>query len=189
MNDINFQSCASLGTFTGYRQFTGTTCGLYDCSDGFTLEGTWSGFKISNSNVFSFGASGTLIKKGTSTLFNNRLYIDMNLSIATGSKICDFQDSNLSSNKLLQVVNCLVKVNGVIDPTTTIATFPNISPFSAKSYFTNNIGVKNSFNEPYGLKTTNLYTYTDDAAAATGGVNVGEVYIESSTGYFKTRLV
>ena len=188
MNDVNFQSCSSLGTFTGYRQFTGTTCGFYGCSDGFTLEGTWNGFKITNSNVIGFGSSGTFIKKGASTTFNNRLYIDLNMSVATGSKICDFQDSNFASNKLLQVVNCLVKVNGVIDPNTTSATFPNISPFSLKAYFTNNIGVKNSFNEPYGLKTTNLSNYANDAAAASGGVEVGEVYVETSTGYFKTRL-
>jgi hypothetical protein len=188
-NDVNFQSCAALGTFNGYRQFTATTCGFYGCSDGFTLEGTWNGFKITNSNVIGFGASGTFIKKGASTSFNNRLYIDLNMSIATGSKICDFQDSNFASNKLLQVVNCLVKVNGVIDSTTTSATFPNISPFSAKAYFTNNIGVKNSFNEPYGLKTTYLATYANDTDAATGNIQLGEVYIETATGYFKTRLV
>lgn len=188
INDVNFQSCASLGTFNGYRQFTATTCGFYGCSDGFTLEGTWNGFKITNSNVIGFGASGTFIKKGASTSFNNRLYVDLNVSIASGSKICDFQDSNFASNKLLQVVNCLVKVNGVIDPATTGVTFPNISPFSAKAYFTNNIGVKNSFNEPYGLKTTNLSNYANDAAAASGGVEVGEVYVETSTGYFKVRL-
>ena len=86
-------------------------------------------------------------------------YLDLNLSLPIGAKICDFQESNFVSNKLLQVVNCLVKINGVIDPSTTNATFPNISPFSVKSYFTNNIGLKNSFNEPYGLKTTNLSTY------------------------------
>jgi hypothetical protein len=189
LNDVNFQSCAALGIINHYRQFTATTCGIYGCSDGFTLEGSWNGFKMVNTNAFSFGASGTLIKKGATTSFANRLYLDLNLSLPIGAKICDFQDSNFVSDKLLQVVNCLVKVNGVIDPSTTNATFPNISPFSAKSYFTNNIGVKNSFNEPYGLKTTNLSTYANDTAAAAGNVQVGEVYVEITTGYFKTRLV
>ena len=188
-NDVNFNNCSSLGIFTGYRQFTATTCGLYGCSDGITLEGTWNGFKMTNSNVIGFGASGTLVKKGSSTLFNNRLYLDLNISIATGSKICDFDSTNFAVDKLLQVVNCLVKVAGVIDSTTTGATFPNITPFSSKSYFTNNIGLKNSFIEPYGLKNTNLSNYANDAAAASGGVEVGEVYVETSTGYFKTRLI
>lgn len=188
LNDINFQSCASLGTLNHYRQFTATTCGIYGCSDGFTLEGAWNGFKLVNTNAFGFGAGGTLVKKGLTTSFANRLYLDLNLSLPTGAKICDFDASNFSSDKLLQVVNCLVKVNGVIDPTTTAATFPNISPFSPKAYFTNNIGIKNSFNEPYGLKTTNMTTYATDVDAATGGIQIGEVYLETSTGYFKTRL-
>lgn len=188
LNDINFQSCASLGTLNHYRQFTATTCGIYGCSDGFTLEGAWNGFKLVNTNAFGFGAGGTLVKKGLTTSFANRLYLDLNLSLPTGAKICDFDASNFASDKLLQVVNCLVKVNGVIDPTTTTSTFPNISPFSPKAYFTNNIGIKNSFNEPYGLKTTNMTTYANDADAATGGIQIREVYLETSTGYFKTRL-
>lgn len=143
-NDVNFISCASLGTFNGYRQFTGTTCGFYSLSDGLTLEGNWSGFKLTNSNVIGFGASGTLFKKGTALVFSNRFYIDLNLQVATGSKICDFADANFTNNKSLQVVNCYTKVNGIVDPTTTAVTFPNISVFSAKAYFLNNIGISNS---------------------------------------------
>jgi len=145
-NDVNFQGVtgSSLGILNGYRQFTGTTCGFYGLSDGLTLEGIWSGFKLTNSNVIGFGASGTLFKKGTTTSFTNRFYIDLNIQIATGSKICDFAEVNLVNNKSLQVVNCYNKVNGIIDPSTTAITFPNITPFSAKSYFVNNIGITNS---------------------------------------------
>jgi hypothetical protein len=188
MNDVNFIGCASIGKLKGYRQFTGTTCGIYNCSNGFQVSGNWSGFKLTNSNVINFLSGGTLIRKDVDTLFSNRLYLDVNFSCQTGAKICDFLDSNFASNKLLQVVNCLVKVNGVIDSATTAATFPNITPFSEKSYFTNNIGIKNSFNEPYGLKTTNLSTYANDSDATTGGIQIGEVYVESITGYFRTRM-
>lgn len=153
-NDVNFQGVtgSSLGTFTGYRQFTGTTCGFYGLSDGLTLEGNWSGFKLTNSNVIGFGSTGTLFKKGTSTLFSNRFYIDLNLQIATGSKICDFSEANFSNKKSLQIVNCYVKIGSdVLDNTTvpnittvTALIFPNISPYSPKSYFLNNIGIKNT---------------------------------------------
>lgn len=192
LNDINFQGVtgSALGVFNGYRQFTGTTCGFYGLSDGLTLEGNWSGFKLTNSNIIGFGASGTLFKKGASTIFNNRLYIDLNIQVATGSKICDFAPANFTNDKSLQVVNCYAKVNGVIDPTTTASTFPNITETSSKAYFVNNIGVKNSNITPYGMSTANMLTYADDTVAAAGGiVQVGETYIESSTGYFKTRLV
>ncbi|MES2864080.1 MAG: hypothetical protein V4666_08180 [Bacteroidota bacterium] len=191
LNDVNFQGVtgSSLGTFTGYRQFTGTTCGFYSLSDGIILEGNWSGFKLTNSNVIGFGASGTLFKKGTATVFSNRFYIDLNIQVSTGSKICDFADTNFTNDKSLQVVNCYTKVNGVINDGTTGSTFPNITPYSAKSYFVNNIGIKNSNNMPYGISTTNLQVYANDAAAASGGiVQVGETYIETSTGYFKKRL-
>lgn len=189
INDVNFNSCSSLGTLNSYRQFTGTTCGFYNVSDGLTFEGNWSGLKLTNSNVINFGSTGILFKKGTATLFSNRFYIDLNLQISTGSKICDFTPTNFTNDKSLQVVNCYVKVNGIIDDTTTNITFPNITPYSAKSYFVNNIGIKNSNNMPYGITTINMQTYADDTAAASGGiVQIGETYIESSTGYFKKRL-
>jgi len=189
LNDINFQSCASLGKFTGYRQFTGTTCGFYSCSDGLIFEGNWSGFKLTNSNIIGFGASGTLFKKGTATLFSNRFYIDLNLQVATGSKICDFAPANFTNNKSLQVVNCYVKVNGVVDPTTTNITFPNISETDIKAYFVNNIGLKNSYITPYGIASDNLLSYADDAGASAGGIiQIGQFYIETSTGYLRKRL-
>lgn len=191
LNDINFQGVAgsSLGMWSGYRQFTGTTCGFYGLSDGITLEGNWSGFKLTNSNIIGFGASGTLFKKGVSTLFSNRFYIDLNLQIATGSKICDFSESNLVNNESLQVINCYNKVNGIVDDATTSVTFPNITPYSPKAYFSGNKGIKNSNIIPYGINAEKLLTYTDDTAAASGGiVAVGDTYIESSTGYFKKRL-
>lgn len=190
LNDVNLQgvSGSSIGILNGYRQFTGTTLGFYNLSDGLTLEGNWSGFKLTNTNIIGFASTGTLFKKGTATLFSNRFYIDLNLQIATGSKICDFTPSNFTNDKSLQVVNCYTKVNGIIDDATTVVTFPNITPYDAKSYFVNNIGIKNSNNMPYGISTANMLSYADDSAAAAGGiVQVGETYIESSTGYFKVR--
>lgn len=190
LNDVNLQgvSGSSIGILNGYRQFTGTTLGFYNLSDGLTLEGNWSGFKLTNTNIIGFASTGTLFKKGTATVFSNRFYIDLNLQIATGSKICDFTPSNFTNDKSLQVVNCYTKVNGVIDDTTTAATFPNITPYDAKSYFVNNIGIKNSNQIPYGIDTTNMQSYTNDTTAAAGGIAIGQTYIESSTGYFKKRL-
>lgn len=191
VTDVNFQGVtgSSLGMLNGYRQFTGTTCGFYSLSDGIILDGNWSGFKLTNSNVVVFGTSGTLFKKGASLSFSNRFYIDLNIQISTGSKICDFLESNFINDKSLQVVNCYAKINGIVDDNTTSVTFPNITPYSSKSYFVNNIGIKNSNNMPYGINTVNMQVYADDSAAAAGGiVAIGDTYIETSTGYFKKRL-
>lgn len=190
LNDVNFQGVAgsSIGPLIGYRQFTGTTCGIYNMSDGFILDGNWSGFKLTNSNIIGFSATGKLFKKGASLSFSNRFYIDLNLQIATGSVICDFSESNFVNNESLQVINCYNKVGGVIDDSTTGVTFPNISPYSPKSYFSGNKGIKNSNIIPYGINASKLLTYADDTAAASGGVAIGDTYIETSTGYFKKRL-
>lgn len=188
MNDVNFVGCSSIGIINGYRQFTGTTCGMYGCASGFTLDGAWNGFKLTNTNGFGFGSSAKLFTAGATLTFTNRFYIDMNISLPTGAVIADFEESNFLSDKLLQVVNCLVKVNGVIDPSFTSSLFSGIDVFSPKCYFSNNIGVKNSFSEPYGIKSTNLKVCTDDANANSQGINVGEFYIETSTGYLKQRL-
>ncbi|MFW0737582.1 hypothetical protein [Flavobacterium sp. T12S277] len=188
-NDVNFENCSSLGVWDGFRQFTGTTLGGYGCLDGITFKGSWSGFKLTNSNIMGFGASGTLFKAGLSLVFSNRFYIDLNLQIATGSIICDFAESNFVNNESLQVINCYNKVAGLIDDTTTGVTFPNITPYSQKAYFSGNKGIKNSNIVPYGINAGKLLSYADDTAAAAGGVvAIGDTYIESTKGYFKKRL-
>ena len=187
-NDVNFVGCNSLGTIRGYRQFTGTTCGIYGCVSGFVLYGTWTGFKMVNTNVFSFGAMGKLFSAGTTLTFSNRFFIELNLSLPTGAVIADFTDANFSSNKLLQVTNCFIKVNGVIDPDYTPLLFPGITPNSAKSYFVNNIGLRNTPIEPYSMRGSNFKVCVDDLEAASQDVAIGEFYIEATTGYLRQRL-
>lgn len=189
INDVNFQNCSFIGKLRNYRQFTGTTIGIYGCNDGFLISGTWTGFKIANTSAFSFGVTGTLFKKDSDTIFSNRMYLDLNLSLPTGAKICDFSPSNFTSDKLLQIRNSMVKVNGNIDPSNTSVLFPNISAFDSKSFFGDNIGLQNSFDTPYGIDTINLSTYINDSAAAAAGLSVGKIYIESTTGYLKKRLI
>ncbi|MGZ9736553.1 hypothetical protein [Flavobacterium sp. GNP002] len=141
MNDVNFENCASLGKLTGYRQFTGTTNGFYGCQDGFQVSGNWSGFKLTNSNVLAFGASGTFIKKDTDTLFSNRVYLDLNLSFATGAKLSDFQESNFNGDELFQINNTLLRIGGVVDNANTALALPNISANNPKCRWTNCIGI------------------------------------------------
>lgn len=151
LNDVNFNG-GTLGVLNGYRQGTATTCGFYNLTDGLIFEGSWSGFKITNSNVIGFSATGTFFKKGSTTVFSSRFYADMNIQLVSGAKICDFQDSNIINKNSFQIVNCYVKIgNDVADnntlphvSTVTSALFPNISVYSNKSYFFGNNGIKNT---------------------------------------------
>ena len=153
INDVNFQSCASLGTLTGYRQFTGTTCGIYGCSNGFQLSGNWRGFKFTNSNVISF-LSGVLIKKDTDTLFSNRLYLDLNFAADTGAILSDFGGSNFASDELFQINNTLASLNGSKDATVnTPILLPNITPNDPKARFTNCLGITVSASKFQDLKS------------------------------------
>src|SRR5690606_7790416 len=102
-----------------------------------------------NSNVIGFADTGTLFKKGSELEFSNRFYIDLNLQLQEGAIICDFEEANFINDKSLQVVNCYTKIDGDIDDSTTSDTFPNITPYSDKSYFVNNIGIQNSNLNPY----------------------------------------
>lgn len=153
LNDVNFVGCSSLGELNGYRQLTATTIGIYGCSDGFTLSGAWNGFKITNTNIFGFGSSGTLIKEGTSLSFNNRMFLNLNLDLPTGAIITDLDATNFNSDKLLQINNTNVKLNGVLDDSNTPTLVPNITQSDARSYWSNNVGL-------YNTTTTNPPTLT-----------------------------
>ncbi|WP_337966776.1 hypothetical protein [uncultured Flavobacterium sp.] len=156
LNDVNFLNCSTIGTFNGYRQFTGTTCGIYGCSNGFILKGNWSGFKFTNSNVTSFLSGGTLIKRDTDTLFSNRLYLDLNFSCNTGAILSDFGPSNFASDELFQINNTLASYGGSKDAATnTPILLPNITPNDPKARFTNCLGIALSATKFQDLKSPN----------------------------------
>lgn len=145
-NVVNFENFASIGTLKGYRQFLGTTLGIYGCSSGFIIDGTWSGFKITNTNVFGFGASGKLFQAGPTLLFNSRFYAELNTSLPTGAILSDFSIGNFNSNKLFQLKNGQYTLNGSNDAVVnTPLLLPNISEKEDVAFFEGNQGISNSF--------------------------------------------
>jgi hypothetical protein len=149
LNDINFIGSASLGEINGYRQFLGTTLGIYSCSDGLTLSGTWTGFRLSNSNIFGFGSSGTLIKQGTSLSFSNRVFLNVNIDFPTGAVLSDLQPSNFTLDELFQINGSQVKLNSVINQNNADALLPNISANDKECLWTSNIGLPTSSTERF----------------------------------------
>ncbi len=156
---VNFNGCVSLGKQEGYRQGTWTTVGVYGCSDGLQLSGSWSGYKISNSNCFGFGATGTLFKRDTDTLFSNRVFLNMNVDLPTGAKLADFQPSNFSNNELFQINSSIAKLNNTLNIDNGALLVPNISPNDLKSLWVGNIGLPDSATEAYLESATVTGTY------------------------------
>lgn len=145
-NVVNFENFASIGTLKGYRQFLGTTLGIYGCSSGFVIDGTWSGFKITNTNVFGFGASGKLFEAGPTLLFNSRFYAELNTSLPAGAILSNFSIGNFNSNKLFQLKNGQYTLNGSNDAVVnTPLLLPNISEKEDAAFFEGNQGISNSF--------------------------------------------
>lgn len=159
---VNFNGCKSIGKQKGYRQGTMTTVGFYGCADGLQLSGTWNGYKISNSNCFGFGATGTLFKKDTDTSFTNRFFLQANIDFPTGAKLCDFQASNFTLIELFQINSTIAKVNGVININNALALVPNITANDSKSLWVGNIGLPNSADEIYVENLAVTTTYTID---------------------------
>lgn len=189
INVVNLENFADLGELNDYRQFLGTTIGIYGCSDGLTLSGTWNGFKITNTNCFGFGSTGTLFKEGTTLLFNDRMYLDVNINLPTGAELVNLDNANFGSTGLLQINNSYVKLNSTVDASiNTPLLIPNIAPNDSKCLWANNLGITNTILMPSGINTGNLSSYADDTAAAGGGIEIGEVYINSSNGALQSRL-
>lgn len=142
VNDINFQDCSSLGKIKGYRQVTGHTIGMYNCSDGLIVSGTWNGFVISKLHVRNFASTGTLFKKDTDTTFSNRFSLGVNISGNSGFKIADFDNTNFTKDETFQLDDCTIEVDGVISAANTPSLIPNISPNDPKCRWVNSTGIQ-----------------------------------------------
>lgn len=191
---VNFSGCKSLGIIDGYRQGTCTTAGLYGCADGLQLAGVWNGFKITNTNIFGFGAAGTLFKKDVDTTFANRFFVNINADFPTGSILTDFTSSNFLSNELFQINSSIVKVNSIINSDIANTIIPNLSANDNKCLWIGNIGLPDSAQENFvdttisgtyqvdWLKDTFFLTMTGDTTFTernlpASGKNTGEIKI------------
>ncbi|RTY80670.1 hypothetical protein EKL97_10420 [Flavobacterium sp. LS1P28] len=149
MVTVNFEGCKSIGKLKNYRQGTGITIGFYGCADGLMLSGTWTGFKLTNTNCFGFGATGTLFKKDVDTYFSNRLYLEINADFQTGCKLADFEASNFSLNELFQINASILKYNGTINDANATAVIPNIKANDVKCLWRSNVGLPDTALEKY----------------------------------------
>lgn len=152
-NDINFDNCSSLGNLKGFRQFTGQTIGIYNCANGLKLSGAWNGFVMTKLHVRGFANTGTVFLKNTDTTFSNRFSLGINISGVSGYKILDFDNTIFSRDKMLQLNDCTVEVDGVIDESNTLSVIPNINENDARCKWVNSEGLKLTAVDYFDIKS------------------------------------
>lgn len=140
LTNFNFIGCTSLGIIDNYRQALWSVVAVADCTDGVTLEGTWSGGVALLTTIIVDAVtpfSGTLLKKGSGLVINGSVRSDMNaLGLAAGGSICDFGPSNITLDTGFLMDG--VRVNPASD------SFPNMPESSVKANFTNCVGTPNT---------------------------------------------
>lgn len=190
LNVVNFENCDSLGELTNFRQGLWDNIGVFSVKDGLTLSGTWSGgFRSDLTIVRNFGIAATvstLFKAGTDLLFKSRFWTDINADFKAAGSLSNFDAVNFATSNLYQIKGAQVTRGGIIDDAQNYT--GTITAFDVVSDWQGNNGIPNSNLHPYGITTDKMDVFANDVDAASGGVQVGQVYIESATGYFKTRL-
>ena len=85
-----------------------------------------------------------LFKAGAGLVINSRFLTDINADLGTLAPLLDFADSNFSMFNSLQLIDCIISRNGVIDSSNTTI-YPNITPGSSYSKWKNNVGLPNTY--------------------------------------------
>ena len=159
---INFNDCTSLGEIDNYRQGLETGTGRFGGTPNLILSGAWiGGYFIETSIVRSLtDGSYSLYEEGTAFTMASRFRSNQNIDLNTTVAFFDFQPSNFTNPSTIQLDNCIVTRNGVIDAGDA-TTIPNIAQSDIASIWRGNVGVSNTFiGGSLGLSTEVATTIT-----------------------------
>jgi len=160
LNKFNYIDCTSLGDLHNYRQGLELNSGRFGGSPSLTLHGTWvGGFRVSTSISRNMSDTTTepLFKAGTAFVMNSRFLTDMNVDLGTLQPFLDFSDTNFPNPSTLELVDCLITRDGVVNPQDTNIT-PNILASNLSSSWVGNNGIMNTFVGGEAVITTEIET-------------------------------
>lgn len=132
--------CTSLGSISNYRQFFMGGCGFYNVKDGLTMNGSWSGLVLTDSNVLGTDAF-TLFKEGTSLTFDGSIRSNANFGASAGSLnvasvFMDFDEANILTDGGVALDGFRTSVTDAM---------PNLPSSSIKVRYQNNIGISDTY--------------------------------------------
>ena len=143
---VNYNNCSSLGTIDNYRQGFESVTGRFGGKPELELKGVWLGGYSVKSSVVRFLVDGaySLFKAGAGFSMASRFRTDVNVDLNATVSLLDFTNSNFPNPSTLQLKDCIVTRNGVLNASDS-STLPNISKTELASWFTGNSGIGNTF--------------------------------------------
>lgn len=154
---VNYNSCTSLGTIDGYRQYFESGTGRFGGSPELTFDGAMNGARISTSIARALSAGTNLFKAGGSLTFSGRFVTDINCDLAATGALIDFSAANITNNESLILDGAFVTRAGVLNASDTTI-YPNINHESIKSKWKNNTGLPNTNKYISGTISTEVLT-------------------------------
>lgn len=148
VNKINFNSCASLGYLSGFRQGLELQTGRFGGTPTLELRGVWSGYRVTTSIVRSIANSPSqpLFKAGTGAdalSMSGRFLTDMNVDLGGNAPFADFAPANFTQNNVFRCNGMTILRNNVL-ATDDSVTMPNIGAQDNEAKWQNNEGLSNT---------------------------------------------
>jgi len=147
LQEVNFNSCSSLGYIDNYRQGLEFDTGRFGGSPQLELIGAWTGgYRVSTSLVrgLDAGFTGSLFKAGTAFVMQSRFLTDFNVDLPATGNIFNFAPVNFPNPSTLELNACIITRNGVCMPEDATI-HPNISAEDLSCSWVANQGVPNTY--------------------------------------------
>ena len=158
LNKVNFNNCTSRGYLDGYRQGLENGCGYFGGTPEIEFRNPWvGGYRIDTCIARGMSNFTSLFKAGTGFDFNGRIKLSINLDLPTTGAFIDFSASNILNDESLELSDCRVTRNGVINTSDTTI-YPNIDNKSVKCIWSDNVGIPNTTKYIRSAITTEVTT-------------------------------
>ena len=158
MNKVNFNNCTSRGYLSGYRQGLENGNGYFGGTP--TLEFRSSmvgGWRTATCIARGMSNFDSMFKAGAGFTFAGRVAISINCDLPATGALVDFSASNIDNDESLELFDCRVTRQGVLDASDTTI-HPNIDHTSVKCLWGNNAGLPNTTKYIKGNITTEIET-------------------------------
>ncbi|TNE75031.1 hypothetical protein EP331_00245 [bacterium] len=143
INKCNFNSCTSLGSLNGFRQYLENGTGRFGGTPELEFIGEMNGVRIDTSIVRTLSNITSLFKAGLGLTFSGRFITNINCDLPASGALIDFSSSNITNEESLILNGCFITREGAINASDTTI-YPNINHTSIKSLWSNNTGLPNT---------------------------------------------